>query len=125
LDEVEKYEAFMTDDADIILVSIGLVSRSAKAAVEYLRERGIKVGLFRPITLWPFPGDKLAQLAQKAEYAFSCEMNEGQLAEIMRGYCGGAQIHAITQNDGRIMEMQTIVNKVREVAGNGQNPSRL
>ena len=69
----------MTDDADIIIVSYGITARIAKTAIKAARDEGIKVGLLRPITLSPFPAEKLAQLAENAKAFLSVEMNMGQM----------------------------------------------
>lgn len=79
LSRIERYEEYRTDDADILLVSAGIVSRSAKAAIDDIRREGIKAGLFRPITVWPFPEARLAALCQGVQKVITCEMNEGQL----------------------------------------------
>lgn len=76
-----KYEEYMTDDADIIIVSYGITARIAKTAIKAAREEGIKVGLLRPITLSPFPSAKLAELAEKTKTFLSVEMNMGQMLD--------------------------------------------
>lgn len=72
-------EHFLTDDADVIVVSYGITARIAKTAVRMAREQGIKAGLFRPITLWPFPNKQLKELAKTAKEFLSVEMNMGQM----------------------------------------------
>lgn len=74
-----RFEEFMIDDADIIIVSYGITARIAKTAIKAARDEGIKVGLLRPITLSPFPAEKLAQLAENAKAFLSVEMNMGQM----------------------------------------------
>lgn len=84
-DEIEKnevrYEEIMTDDADYILVGYGLSARISHKVVILAREKGIKVGLLRPITLWPFPSQVLNKLADKAKGMFVVELNAGQMIE--------------------------------------------
>lgn len=81
--EIEKnevmYEAYMTEDADYIITAFGTVARIAKSAVNELREKGIKVGLFRPITVWPFPYKELKEAAVNAKAVLDVEANEGQM----------------------------------------------
>ena len=71
----------MTDDADIILVSYGITSRICKTAVTEARKKGIKAGLFRPITLWPYPKKALGTLADTAERFLVVELNMGQMVD--------------------------------------------
>lgn len=99
--EVVRYEAFMADDADLVLVAYGMVSRICKSAVEQLRGEGLKVGMLRPITLYPFPEVKIRQLARTASVFGCVEMSTGQMIEDVRlalegrkpvefyGRCGG------------------------------------
>ncbi|MEI3100739.1 MAG: 3-methyl-2-oxobutanoate dehydrogenase subunit VorB [Oscillospiraceae bacterium] len=81
--EIEKnevmYEAYMTEDADYIITAFGTVARIAKSAVNELREKGIKVGLFRPITVWPFPYKELKEASANAKALLDVEANEGQM----------------------------------------------
>jgi len=77
-DEIESYEEFMLDDADIMVIAYGSVSLSAKEAIRQLRNEGIKVGLFRPITLWPSPEEKIDELCNKFDKILVAEMNKGQ-----------------------------------------------
>jgi 2-oxoglutarate ferredoxin oxidoreductase subunit alpha len=71
----------LTEDADIILTAYGTVARICRSAVDMAREKGIKAGLFRPITLWPFPNEALARLAEKVQVFLSVEMSCGQMVE--------------------------------------------
>ena len=75
-----KYDTYLTEDADLIVVAYGITARIAKTAVRMAREQGLKVGLFRPITLWPFPNKELKALAETAKAFLSVEMNMGQMA---------------------------------------------
>jgi 2-oxoglutarate ferredoxin oxidoreductase subunit alpha len=80
LDDILKWEEFMVDDADILIVSVGSAARSAKMAVMQTREElGLKVGLFRPLTLWPFPEEALRQAAKGKHQVVVAEMNQGQM----------------------------------------------
>ena len=73
------YDEYLTEDADIVIVSYGITARIAKTAVNAAREMGIKAGLFRPITLYPFPKKELNALADKTKAFLSVEMNMGQM----------------------------------------------
>ncbi len=74
-------ENYMTDDAEYIVVAFGAAARVAKAAVRDARAKGIKVGLVRPITLWPFPTKALQDVAENAKAFLSVEMNMGQMVD--------------------------------------------
>ena len=79
-----RYEAFLLEDAKMVVVAFGTAARIAKAAVKRVREQGLKVGLLRPITLWPFPGTVIEELAKKVRLFFVFEMNMGQMVEDVR-----------------------------------------
>jgi len=77
--EVVMFEERYTENAEVIVVAYGLSSRAALAGVEEARKAGVKAGLFRPITLWPFPYKRLCELAQKTKAVLCVEMSLGQL----------------------------------------------
>ena len=77
----QRYEERNCEDADVILVAYGLSSRACLEAVNHAKEQGLKVGLLRPITLWPFPSKRLAQLAQKTKAMLVVEQSLGQLVQ--------------------------------------------
>lgn len=77
----KQSEEYLTDDADIVLVAFGTVARICRSAIDMAREKGIKAGLFRPISLWPFPDESLARLGEKERVFLSVEMNCGQMIE--------------------------------------------
>ncbi|OJV35468.1 MAG: 3-methyl-2-oxobutanoate dehydrogenase subunit VorB [Bacteroidales bacterium 36-12] len=86
--EIEKtevrYEQFLCDDADYVFVAFGTMARVCQKAVELARAEGIKAGLIRPITLYPFPSEILNELANKVKGFISIEMNAGQMVEDVR-----------------------------------------
>ncbi|MBR5056232.1 MAG: 3-methyl-2-oxobutanoate dehydrogenase subunit VorB [Bacteroidales bacterium] len=86
--EVEKnevrYEEYMTEDADYLIVAFGSAARISKKVIQIAREQGIKVGLLRPITLWPFPTKRIAELGKKVKGILSLEINAGQMVEDIR-----------------------------------------
>jgi len=79
-----RFEKFNCDDAEMLLVAFGLSSRVCQKAVDLAREKGIKAGLLRPITLFPFPTEVLRKLAEKVEFMLVVEMNAGQMVEDVR-----------------------------------------
>lgn len=76
-----RYEEILCDDAEYLIVAYGLSARISQKAVEILRDKGVKVGLLRPITLFPFPKEPVAKLAGKVKGILSVEMNAGQMIE--------------------------------------------
>lgn len=82
-DEV-RYETFHTEDADTVIVAYGSVARSALQAAKTARRKGRRVGLFRPVTLWPFPGQALFSLSEKVKNILAAEMSAGQMVEDVR-----------------------------------------
>ncbi|MBS7616584.1 2-oxoacid:acceptor oxidoreductase subunit alpha [Candidatus Bathyarchaeota archaeon] len=78
-DKIVRAEENMLEDAEVVVVAYGIVARAALSAVKKAREKGIKAGLLRPITLWPFPEKTLAKAAENAETIIVPEMNCGQL----------------------------------------------
>jgi 2-oxoglutarate ferredoxin oxidoreductase subunit alpha len=79
-----RYEAFETDDAELVVVAYGSIGRIAKSAIRALRAKGLKVGLFRPITLYPFPEAELRALAGQGKRFLTIEHNLGQMVEDVR-----------------------------------------
>ncbi len=79
-----RVEEFMLEDAEYAIVAFGSAARIAKKAIEMAREEGIKVGLLRPITLWPFPIKEVEALSKKVKGILSLEINAGQMVEDIR-----------------------------------------
>jgi 2-oxoglutarate ferredoxin oxidoreductase subunit alpha len=79
-----RYETFMGDDAEMIVVAYGMGARIVRGAIKRLRQEGLKVGMIRPITLWPFPAKALADLSSRVEDFFVFEMSTGQMVEDVR-----------------------------------------
>jgi len=79
-----RFEVYQAEDAEILLVGFGIVSRVLRSAVEQARRQGLKVGLFRPISLWPYPSLALAQSAEKVEKVLVVELSNGQMVEDVR-----------------------------------------
>ena len=78
-DLIDSWEALACDDADVVIVAIGISARAARRAMDMCRAQGLRVGLFRPITLWPFPEEALREAAAGARAVLVPEMNNGQL----------------------------------------------
>jgi len=78
LDDIVEYEEYRLADADEAIIAYGSTARSAKSAIDLLREKGRKIGLFRPITIWPSPKQQIEILAKKVKRISVIEMNLGQ-----------------------------------------------
>lgn len=111
------YEEYQMDDADIILVAYGISSRIARSAVEQARDQGIKAGLFRPKTLFPFPEERLKNYALKHNCHFiSVEMSNGQMREDIILSIGCTRpVELVNRMGGNIMDVESIMTKIREV----------
>ena len=79
-----RYQEYFTDDCEYLIVAFGTVARIALKAIEEAREKGLKIGLLRPIPLWPFPTDAIAALAQRVKGILTVELNAGQMVEDVR-----------------------------------------
>ena len=76
-----KLVKLTTEDAELIVIAFGIAARIAKGAIKNARTNGLKVGMLRPITLWPFPVDKVQELAKWTKHFLVFEMNMGQMLE--------------------------------------------
>ena len=116
VDDILKNEEYMTEDAEVIIWAYGSTSRSARYAVNELREQGIKAGLFRPLTIWPFPEKRTAELAKQCKAIVVAEMNLGQMVyevdRVSRGEC--VVVHE-GRVDGEPVNPGQIIGKVKEV----------
>ena len=115
-----RYEAVDTEDADVILVAYGTTSRIAKTAMAKAKEMGLKVGIIRPITLWPFPFEAFNKALNGKEKKFLCvEMSTGQMVEDVKLAVGDkAQVHFFGRTGGIVPTPKEILNKIIELGGN-------
>lgn len=81
LEHEVRFEEFNTEDAEYLLVAYGLSARICQKAMDLAREKGIKAGLLRPITLWPFPAARLLELADRVKFMLTIELNAGQMVD--------------------------------------------
>ncbi len=114
-DEIESNEEFFLDDAEIMIVAYGSVSLAAKEAIRHLRADGIKAGLFRPITLWPSPQDRMRELAARIPKVLCVELNIGQYTDEVQRATGRLDINGLFKVNGRPISPYEIVNKVKEL----------
>ena len=110
-----RYETQKCDDADYIIVSFGSAARIGEKAVELAREQGIKAGLFRPITLWPFPSKQIAEVAKGKKRILVSEINAGQMIQDVRLAVNGAlPVEHFGRLGGIVPEPEEIVNALKE-----------
>ena len=112
-DDIVTYEEVNCDDADVIVVCYGGTARAAQTACEMAREQGIKAGMFRPITVWPFPTEQLEALSKKAKRIVVAEHNDGQiLLEVQRVVKSNCEVDFIGKIDGTVMTPSEILEKI-------------
>ncbi len=114
-DELESYEEFMMDDADVMLVAYGSVSLAAKETIRNLRAEGIKAGLFRPITLWPSPAKKMKEYTDKIKNVLVVELNIGQYHSEVQRATARLDIDGLFKVNGRAISPHEIAAKVKEL----------
>ena len=114
-----RFEEYKVEDADTILVGYGVVSRVLQTAVDILREKGQKVGMLRPITLWPFPKVKIGELAEKVEKFLVVELSNGQMVDDVRLAVNGRKpVHLFTRMGGNIPNPFEVVEKIESLEVN-------
>lgn len=119
LDDILECDEYLTEDADFLLVSYGSTARTAKAAVNRLRKVGVKAGLFRPVTVWPFPEARQIELAEQVDNVLVCELNEGQyVREVERVVKSRANVAFCGRGNGDVLTPLEIFEKAMEVIKN-------
>lgn len=110
-----RYETLQTDDADYLIVSFGSAARIAEKALEMARSTDVRVGLFRPITLWPFPSKQIAAMAKGKKGVLVVEINAGQMVEDVRLAVNGAvPVEYFGRLGGIVPEPDEIVQVLKE-----------
>ena len=118
LRDEQRAELFMTDDADIVLAAYGASARIARSAVVAAREKGIKAGLVRPITLWPFPTDAFKQVMPHAKLFLTVEMSMGQMVDDVRlASAGRVPVEFFGRTGGIIPTPVEVLAKIEELSG--------
>jgi 2-oxoglutarate ferredoxin oxidoreductase subunit alpha len=111
-----RSESIMTEDAEILLVAYGLGARISQKALELGREKNIKVGLLRPITLYPFPKDEINQLAAKVQSVLVVEMNAGQMVEdVSLAVNGQCPVSFTGRMGGMISSPEEVLEKIENI----------
>ena len=127
-EEIQKevrFETIDTDDADVLLVAFGLSARICQKTMELAREKGIKAGLFRPITLYPFPYKAIEEASAGKAFVLTVEMNAGQMVEDVRlavngkrpVYHKGRMGGIVPSPDEILKEIETLLEKHAQMAG--------
>ena len=112
-------EEIDTEDADIIIAAYGTIARVAMSAVQEARAKGIKAGLIRPITLWPFPTEAFAKRAETAKCFLSVEMSMGQMVEDVRLSVNGKKpVYFYGRTGGMVPEQDAIVAEIEKCLKN-------
>ncbi len=112
-----RFESYMTDDARIVIAAYGTVARIAKTAIKVLRAKGLKVGLLRPISLYPFPYQAFAQMAEKVRDFLVVEMSMGQMIEDVKlGICNKSRVHFYNRVGGMVPSYDEIIAEVEKTA---------
>jgi 2-oxoglutarate ferredoxin oxidoreductase subunit alpha len=115
-DAIESWQALGCEDADVVIVAIGISARAATRALDVARAKGVRVGLFRPITLWPFPESALREAAKSARALLVPEMNAGQLSLEVQRILGGNRVDAIHRYDGEAITPTEIAARAEMLA---------
>lgn len=111
-----RYETIQCDDADFIVVAFGSAARLTQKAMEMAREEGLKVGLLRPITLWPFPSEAIAQVAKGKKGVLVVEINAGQMVQDVRlAVNGDIAVEHFGRLGGIVPEPEEIVEAIKKM----------
>lgn len=116
-DEIESYEEYLLDDAEYLVVAYGSTALSAREAVNRLREEGVKIGMFRPITLFPSPNAKMKELQERfGNKVYMAELNMGQYVETFERATGMHRDEFVThfKANGRPISPADMVAKIKE-----------
>lgn len=115
--EVRCWE-YHTDDADLVLVAYGSPARICRTVVDMARHEGLKVGLFRPISLFPYPSSQIADLAKSGKRFLTVEMSHGQMVEDVKlAVNGAAEVHFYGRSGGAVPTPTEILDQVRALFG--------
>ncbi len=116
-DEITLYTEHYLDDAEVLVISYGGSARAAIAAVKAAREQGIKAGLLKLITIWPFPGHVVQRAAAKAKKVIVPEMNYGQLVGEIERYVERDKVVSVTRVDGELFKPEEILEPIVSAVG--------
>ncbi|MEM2142502.1 MAG: 2-oxoacid:acceptor oxidoreductase subunit alpha [Candidatus Thorarchaeota archaeon] len=115
-DKIIQTERFMLDDAEIAVIAYGAPSRSAKRAIRLAREEGIRAGMLRLKTVWPFPDEQVAEIAGRVKHIVVPEQNLGQICIMVKAAAAPTPVHSMTRPAGTPQTPQEILAKLREIS---------
>lgn len=114
--ELTSFEETRCEDADVIIVAYGTAARIAREAIEVLERKRVRAGLFRPITLWPFPSKRIAELSSIAGDFLAVEMSLGQMVEDVRLAVGGrSRVHLYGRTGGLVVSVAEILDELGRI----------
>jgi 2-oxoglutarate ferredoxin oxidoreductase subunit alpha len=116
--EEVRFESVNTEDAELVLVAFGSMARVSKTSVELAREQGLMVGLFRPITLFPFPEKALHDLSQRVSRFLTVELNTGQMLEDVKlSVARDAQVYFYGRPPGSLPSPEEVLEEIKKYYG--------
>jgi pyruvate/2-oxoacid:ferredoxin oxidoreductase alpha subunit len=117
-----RFEEYRTEDADLVVVAYGVVSRIVYSTIDQAREEGLKVGLLRPITIWPFPTAKLRELSERSQAMLAVELSTGQMVEDVKlAVEGRCPVHFYGRCGGMVPGGREILEQYRSILAGGQH----
>lgn len=115
IDDIVSFEEYRLEDAEVAIVAFGSTSRSVRYAINVAREQGIKAGMFRIKTMWPFPDKQIKALSSKVKAIITPEMNLGMCTlEVQRCAEGRAPVHGLFRVDGEPINPDQILEKIKK-----------
>ena len=120
-DAIDSWQTLACEDAEVIVVAIGISARAATRAIDIARAKGVRLGLFRPITLWPFPEQALREATKNARAVLVPEMNAGQLSLEVERILGGRRVVAIHRYNGEPIAPAEIAERAESLAKEGRS----
>jgi 2-oxoglutarate ferredoxin oxidoreductase subunit alpha len=118
LDDIIMLEEQSLADADVAVISYGISARTALWPIQLAREEGLRVGLLRLITVWPFPEARLKRLTDSVRALVVCEINMGQVVkEVQRCAAGRAQVYGVHRPGGAVLDPAVVLDTIRQAAG--------
>ena len=113
LDELELNEEYMLEDADIMIIAYGSVSLGVTEAINRMRKEGMKIGMFRPLTIWPSPAKRIKELMTRFDKVLVTELNMGQFADEVQRVSGRSDFDTLFKVNGRPLSPLEIIEKVK------------
>lgn len=113
-EDIEKWDEVNLEDADTAIVCFGGATRTVEAAMKEAREKGLKVGMFRPVTVWPFPEKAMAAVAKKVKKILVVENNAGQMLKEVQAVAGTTPVEFLGRCNGSVIDPDEVLSKLME-----------